>query len=212
MPPPLSRYPSGPSVLSPYHQQFPGHAQGGHGGAGAHPQQLGANQGYLGGGGGGPQMSPFTSNGNLLGGVGGSAVGAGFAGDSGLGSHAVRMGFTAGAAAAAAASSHGTAGMTAHHQQQHQQQQQQHHGHLPHQHHGQQQSHGGAMGSEHSARPQGGKGRIRDVWKHNLHEEMAVLCELAEKYRYIAMVRVFLGRRGIGFARCRHSRVGLPRR
>ena len=33
------------------------------------------------------------------------------------------------------------------------------------------------------------KGRIREVWKHNLHEEMAVLRDLVEKYPYIAMVR-----------------------
>ena len=34
------------------------------------------------------------------------------------------------------------------------------------------------------------KGRIREVWKHNLHEEMAVLRGLVEKYPYIAMVSV----------------------
>jgi CCR4-NOT transcription complex subunit 7/8 len=34
------------------------------------------------------------------------------------------------------------------------------------------------------------KGRIREVWKHNLHEEMAVLRELVDKYPYIAMVRL----------------------
>jgi CCR4-NOT transcription complex subunit 7/8 len=28
------------------------------------------------------------------------------------------------------------------------------------------------------------------VWKHNLHEEMAVLRELVDKYPYIAMVRL----------------------
>ena len=32
------------------------------------------------------------------------------------------------------------------------------------------------------------RGRIREVWKHNLHEEMAVLRELVDKYPYIAMV------------------------
>lgn len=34
------------------------------------------------------------------------------------------------------------------------------------------------------------KGRIREVWKHNLHEEMAVLRDLVDKYPYIAMVRI----------------------
>lgn len=38
-------------------------------------------------------------------------------------------------------------------------------------------------------RHQPNKGRIREVWKHNLHEEMAVLRELVDKYPYIAMVR-----------------------
>jgi len=30
--------------------------------------------------------------------------------------------------------------------------------------------------------------RIRDVWKHNLEEEMALLRQLVERYPYIAMV------------------------
>lgn len=37
-------------------------------------------------------------------------------------------------------------------------------------------------------RSQPNKGRIREVWKHNLHEEMAVLRDLVDKYPYIAMV------------------------
>jgi CCR4-NOT transcription complex subunit 7/8 len=32
------------------------------------------------------------------------------------------------------------------------------------------------------------KGRIREVWKGNLHEEMAILRQLVDKYSYIAMV------------------------
>lgn len=40
----------------------------------------------------------------------------------------------------------------------------------------------------HNMRQQPNKGRIREVWKHNLHEEMAVLRDLVEKYPYIAMV------------------------
>jgi CCR4-NOT transcription complex subunit 7/8 len=34
-----------------------------------------------------------------------------------------------------------------------------------------------------------GHGRIREVWSHNLHEEMAVLRELVDRYPYISMVR-----------------------
>jgi CCR4-NOT transcription complex subunit 7/8 len=40
-----------------------------------------------------------------------------------------------------------------------------------------------------SPRTQQNKGRIREVWKHNLHEEMAVLRDLVERYPYVAMVR-----------------------
>lgn len=32
------------------------------------------------------------------------------------------------------------------------------------------------------------KGRIREVWKHNLAEEMAAIRDLVDKYPYIAMV------------------------
>lgn len=34
------------------------------------------------------------------------------------------------------------------------------------------------------------KSRIRDVWKHNLAHEMAVLRSLVDKYPYISMVRI----------------------
>ncbi|EFW99305.1 ccr4-not core complex subunit [Grosmannia clavigera kw1407] len=37
------------------------------------------------------------------------------------------------------------------------------------------------------------KGRIREVWKHNLHEEMASLRDLVDKYPYIAMDTEFPG-------------------
>ena len=37
-------------------------------------------------------------------------------------------------------------------------------------------------------RQQPNKGRIREVWKHNLHEEMAALRDLVDAYPYIAMV------------------------
>lgn len=35
-----------------------------------------------------------------------------------------------------------------------------------------------------------GHGRIREVWKHNLHEEMAILRELVDRYPYISMVHI----------------------
>ncbi len=74
-------------------------------------------------------------------------------GDSGLASHAARIGFAHAGAL---------------------QQQQQH---------GQQHGHNVL---EHGGRNQ--KSRIREVWKHNLHEEMANLRDLVDKYPYIAMV------------------------
>lgn len=51
----------------------------------------------------------------------------------------------------------------------------------------QQQVHNG-MG-EPATRGMTNKGRIREVWKGNLHEEMAILRHLVDKYPYIAMVR-----------------------
>jgi CCR4-NOT transcription complex subunit 7/8 len=151
MPPPLQRF--GPS--NPYQQQFPSHAQSL---SGSHQAHLGTQPSYLNPNAG---INPFASNGNVLGlggaglstGAGGFGVGA----DTGLASHAARMGF-------------------AHAGGLQQQQQQQH---------GLQQGHG-ALG-EHSARGQA-KGRIREVWKYNLAEELAILRELVGKYPYIAMV------------------------
>ena len=46
------------------------------------------------------------------------------------------------------------------------------------------------------------KTRIRDVWKHNLAQEMAVLRQLVEKYPYISMVSrwsLLLGLKGHRF-------------
>ncbi|KAF4625937.1 hypothetical protein G7Y89_g12224 [Cudoniella acicularis] len=55
----------------------------------------------------------------------------------------------------------------------------------------QQQGHNG-MG-EQGTRNMANKGRIRDVWKGNLHEEMATLRNLVAKYPYIAMDTEFPG-------------------
>ena len=44
-------------------------------------------------------------------------------------------------------------------------------------------SSGGAAGGKHQM-----KGRIRDVWRHNLAQEMQILRVLVEKYPYISMV------------------------
>jgi CCR4-NOT transcription complex subunit 7/8 len=149
MPPPLSRFPSGPNTISPYHQQFPSHAQG-HGGS--HPPSLGGNPPYLNANAG---ISPFATNGNVLSVAAGLNGGFGVGADTGLGSHAARMGFA----------------HAANIQQQH----------------GQSQQHN--MLVEHpNMRTHTNKGRIREVWKHNLHEEMAVLRDLVDKYPYIAMV------------------------
>lgn len=149
MPPPLSRFQTnGPQPL-PYQHQFPG-LNSGH--SSNHPS-LGGNPPYL----SNSQISPFTTNGNVLGMSGGMNAGGGFGvgSDTGLGSQSARMSFAHGA---------------------HLQQQQQH---------AQQQSQA-AMG-EHPTRTQA-KGRIQEVWKHNLDEEMAVLRDLVLEYKYIAMV------------------------
>lgn len=39
------------------------------------------------------------------------------------------------------------------------------------------------------------KGRIRDVWRHNLDQEMQVLRALVEKYTYISMVKSHISTR-----------------
>jgi CCR4-NOT transcription complex subunit 7/8 len=151
MPPPLNRFASGPNAISPYHQQFPGHSQHSSGG---HPSGLTGNPSYL-----NPnsQINAFSGNGNLLSLGGGLNSAGGFgvgAGDTGLASHAARMGFA--------------------HAGNLQQQQQ----------HAQQQGH--VLGEQQTRNQT--KTRIREVWKHNLHEEMATLRELVDKYPYIAMV------------------------
>jgi CCR4-NOT transcription complex subunit 7/8 len=48
------------------------------------------------------------------------------------------------------------------------------------------------------------KSRIRDVWKHNLAHEMAVLRQLVDKYPYISMVRAHY----VGFL-CKLEPLGI---
>ena len=177
-PPPINRFPSGPS---PYHQQFPTHGQH----TASHPPQLAGNPAYLNQS---AQVNPFSANSNLLG-LGGAlnAGGGGFnvGGDSGLASHAARMSFQHGAQLQQQQQA----------QQQHQQQAQQqtaqhpqhaqHAQHQQHMQHAPQQGHGAL--ADHPTRSQQ-KSRIREVWKYNLHDEMAILRDLVDKYPYIAMV------------------------
>ncbi|TDZ24222.1 CCR4-NOT transcription complex subunit 7 [Colletotrichum orbiculare MAFF 240422] len=155
MPPQPNRF-AGPNTISPYHQQFPSHGAQGHGAS--HGPPLGGNS-YLNTN---AQISPFSANGNVLGGTPGLNGGFSLGGDNNsLGSHAARMSF------------HGA--------------------NLQPQQHGQPQ-HGFSLDYGASQpRSAQNKGKIREVWKHNLHEEMAVLRDLVEKYPYIAMDTEFPG-------------------
>ncbi|KAK4192077.1 ribonuclease H-like domain-containing protein [Podospora australis] len=193
-PPPINRFPNGPSNISPYHQQFPSHAQH----STSHPPPLGGGPAYLNQV---NQGNPFSGNSNLLGMTGGLNAGGGFnvGGDSGLASHAARMGFAhAGGLVQQQQQQQQNLQQQQQQQQQQnlqqQQQQQAQHGQHPaaqqHGQHGQQPAHT----LDHTPRttPQN-KQRIREVWKHNLHEEMATLRDLVEKYPYIAMDTEFPG-------------------
>ncbi|KAK0386342.1 hypothetical protein NLU13_6179 [Sarocladium strictum] len=84
-------------------------------------------------------------------------------GDTGFGSQSARMGFAHGPTAAMQQAQHGAQG--------------QHNVLIEHP----------------SMRSQPNKGRIREVWKHNLQEEMAVLRDVVEKYPYVAMDTEFPG-------------------
>lgn len=195
MPPPVGRY--GPSGLSaPYAQQLQqahlqqqqqqqqqsqhhhpaaaaaaaaaAHAQSANTAA-LPPPSLGGHPGFAAGN-PNTNINPFTLSGAGITTNGMSVPG--FAGAAG----------TAGAAGAGAADAGGT-GLASHAAQmgfargaQMQQQQLQ-------------QAHDGRLALE--TRAGTVKTRIRDVWKHNLAQEMAVLRHLVEKYPYISMVRSF---------------------
>ena len=182
MPPPLSRFPSGPNNISPYHQQYPGHGQH----STSHPPPMGGNPSYL-----NPntQANPFSANNNLLGLGGGlnNAGGFGVGGDSGLASHAARMGF---AHAGSLQQQQQQQPQAQRQQQQQQHAAQQHAQHSQHVQNAQQHAQGqqGHSLAELNTRA-APKSRIREVWKHNLQEEMANLRDLVDKYPYIAMVR-----------------------
>lgn len=111
------------------------------------------------------QLNPFTPN-NINSFNAAALNGAGGFPDTGFGSQSARMGFAHGPGAAAAL-------------QQQQQQQQQHGGQV---------QHNSLMDHPTMRTQQSNKGRIREVWKHNLEEEMAVLRDIIDKYPYIAMV------------------------
>lgn len=183
MPPPVNRF--GPTgIVGPFphlqqahlQQQQQQQSQQHHAGhpqtqnAGLPPPSLGGHPGF----------GPSTSNANInpfnipgANGIGlagfpttASAGAGGLAdgGGTGLASHAAQMGFVRGA------------------QMQQQQQQQQQQAHL---------GPDGRLATD--GKGSGVKSRIRDVWKHNLAQEMATLRALVEKYPYISMVSTQMG-------------------
>ena len=44
--------------------------------------------------------------------------------------------------------------------------------------------------SDSSSGPSGSNSHIREVWAQNLEEEMDRICDIADNYPYIAMVRI----------------------
>lgn len=164
---PPVRYPAG---LPPYAQQLQqAHLQS-HAQTNTLPPPSLGHPGFAGGN-TNTNMNPFT----LAGGMANGMAVPGFAGGGGGGGGAGG----AGAAGAAGADGGGT-GLASHAAQMGfargaQMQQQQLH-----------QAHDGRLALETKAGAV--KTRIRDVWKHNLAQEMAVLRHLVEKYPYISMV------------------------
>ncbi|KAK2739429.1 hypothetical protein FQN57_006558 [Myotisia sp. PD_48] len=196
MPPPVNRYaPTGITAPFPHLQQahlqqqqqsqqhHAGHPQSG---TGLPPPSLGAHPGF------GPSnpanINPFSipgSNGIGLPGFP-TAAAAGLADGTGTGlaSHAAQMGFVRGA--------------QMQQQQQQQQQQAQHQQQHQQQHQPQQQQPQQAIPGPDGRMAVDGKNnavtsRIRDVWQHNLEQEMAALRSLVEKYPYISMDTEFPG-------------------
>lgn len=146
----------------PYHQPFPSATQH----QPSHGPPMGSSSTpsgpFL-----GPGVNAFTQNGGGILGLGGAAGGIGA---SALGASAFGgVADTAGLGAPAARMGFAQAGNTHHPQHQHQQ------------------SHS-SMG-DHPVRTTTNKGRIREVWKHNLNEEFATIRAVAQqKYTVLAMV------------------------
>lgn len=190
-PPPASggRFPAmGPNTISPYHPQQQQYQPQQHAAGQQHvPAPMSANpNSYLNQQNQG--VNAFGANSTLMGfssGLntpGGGGLG-GAQGDTGLASHAARMGFA-------------HAGQLSGQQQQQQQ------------HPGQQQGH--VLGGDLQTSRNQAKGRIREVWAWNLKEEMATLRDLVDQYPFIAMVSE-IGRNAALFLRKLRTEAMLTR-